>query len=83
MTYPLYKPPPPPKPIREMRVKDMNEGIPGGLEIRYGDLKLLFHRIKDGVAICTVMEGKSKGKNFNLDPRTRVTEYEHYYEADI
>lgn len=83
MTYPVYKPKAPPKPIRSLLLSEVNEGVPGGLEVRYGDLKLAFHRLKGTVGICTIMEGKSKGKQFNLDARTRLDEYEYYYEADI
>ncbi len=82
----MYIRKPKPKPlklIRRLRLHQVNEGIPGGLEVRYGDLKLMFHRLKGRFGMCTIEGGASHGQEFILDAGTLLADYGEYYEADI
>lgn len=75
--------PKPPKLIRKLKLHQVNEGIPGGLEVRYGDLTLRFHRLEGRFGKCTIVGGASDGKPFNLDAGTPLCDYGDYYEAEI
>lgn len=71
------------KPLQRLHLWQVNEGVPGGLALRYGDLRLLFHRIEGRNARCTISEGRSKGDTFLLSADTWVNDYRDYYEAEI